>query len=196
MHVDKPPRSSDADRSVGAATGTARSNVIRLRIDQGRYDMLEHAAREASVSVEQLVGVWLRDRVDQLAVDRRTARIAVSLDKLVRMLSARVTSETDPGGGPRRTTDSARAATSRHAARRPSLHDEIVEVLRESGTPMTAAEIARQIRLRGEYSAPRSGLPITGTAVSRRVANPYYRSLFEREGRQLTLADRSPRPSD
>jgi uncharacterized protein (DUF1778 family) len=165
---------------------------VRVQLDQDRYDLLAHAAEEASLSVDDLVSAWVRDRADRVASDRRWSRIATDLDQLVRLLSTTVDAKSPESRRLAAEDDTA----ARRPARRPSLHDEIVEVLRERGTPMTAAEIAREIRLRGEYSAPRSGQPITGTAVSRRVANPYYSSLFDRDGRQLSLADRPARASD
>jgi hypothetical protein len=73
------------------------------------------------------------------------------------------------------------------ASTRESLHSEIVAVLRDRGEPLSAAEIAQAIRSRGRYHPPRSG-SITGAAVSRRIANPYYKTLFERSGRRVTLA--------
>ena len=159
---------------------------MRLRIDQARYDLLERAADDASVTVDQLTGVWLRDRIDQLWAAAVASRTAAEMEQVLRLLSL------SPSGAELASASAehrgARASTPR-GNRKGSLHDEIVEVLRDRGGSMTAAEIAREIRLRGAYLAPRSGQPITGTAVSRRVANPYYRSLFEREGRRLSLAD-------
>jgi len=183
MNIDNQERSSG---------GSRRSRIVRMRIDQGRFDLLERAAEDASVTVDQLVGVWLRDRIDQVAAAAMAARSAQQLDHLLQAMTG---AEADgPTGGERER--SAGTRTKARATRKGSLHDEIVEVLRDRGGPMTAAEIAREIRLRGEYLAPRSGQPITGTAVSRRVANPYYRSLFDREGRRLSLADQARERED
>jgi hypothetical protein len=135
--------------------------VLRLKIAAGRHAALVRAATDMNVSADQLGGVWLSERIDQFVHDEAVAGSA----------------------------DSPGSASPRRGANG-SLHDEIVDVLSRNGGPMTAAEIAREIRQRGEYRAPRSGQPITGTAVSRRVANPVYKSLFERDGRRLTLADR------
>jgi len=165
------------DKKEPAAT--PRSRVVRIRIDQERYDQLERSAEDASVTPDQLAGVWLRDRIDQVMAAAVASRTASEMELVLRLLSSMpVAAELSASGGPGEA----------RRGRKGSLHDEIVEVLRERGGSMTAAEIAREIRLRGAYRAPRSGQPITGTAVSRRVANPYYKSLFEREGRRLSLA--------
>jgi hypothetical protein len=62
-------------------------------------------------------------------------------------------------------------------------------VLRDSGGPMSAGEIAQAIRERGNYRAPRSNEQVNGAMVSGRVSNPHYRSLFVREGRRIGLAE-------
>ncbi|HEX2765753.1 MAG TPA: hypothetical protein VHR55_03835 [Candidatus Limnocylindria bacterium] len=71
----------------------------------------------------------------------------------------------------------------------PSLHDEIIEVLRASNGPMSASDIAEEIHRRGRYQARRAAKPLSGATISSRVSNPYYRDLFRRKNRKITLAD-------
>jgi len=177
---------------VGAAGRAPRNQrVVRAHVDRWRYSMLDELASESGVRPEQLAGIWLRERIDQEAGSRALARLADELSEMRAFLArpgpadrSSAGARTDGGGRDRRRTRGRRHAESA----RESLHGEIVTVLAQHGQPMTAAEIARAIRERGHYRPPRSGNPISGAAVSRRIANPYYRSLFERRGRQVRLA--------
>ena len=175
------PSSIDGRRD---RTGGGRRRVVRVGLDEHRYRRLEALADEVEVTVEQLAAVWLRDRIDQAAgtvdLDRVADELAEIRAGLTRLVAA---SGRGRAGGRGRRADGADPSE-----RRGSLHSEIVTVLAQRGEPMTAAEIADAIRQRDEYRAPRSGHPITGAAVSRRIANPYSRSLFERRGRQVGLA--------
>ena len=71
---------------------------------------------------------------------------------------------------------------------RVALHDEMIAVIREQG-PLTAAELAGAIVLRGRYAPPRSGKPLDAAMVSQRVSNPTYRSRFVRDEGRIGLAD-------
>lgn len=177
------PASSSLESDRRPATTRSR-RIVRMALDQRRYRRLERLAAEVDATVDQLAAVWLRDRIDQMAATSELMRVADELGEvragLVRLAAARS-----------RPRERARTGHTEHGAlpgRRGSLHGEIVTVLEQRGEPMTAAEIADAIRQRDAYRAPRSGHPITGAAVSRRIANPYYRSLFERRGRQVGLA--------
>jgi len=186
------PDTASLEDEVGAA-GRTRGNqrVVRVHVERWRYSVLDELAAENGVRPEQLAGMWLRERIDQQAGTRALARLADQLGEMRAILARR--GPTDRG------SDAAQARVDGRNRRRPrgrrrveaareSLHSEIVTVLEQHGQSMTAAEIARAIRERGHYRPPRSGNPISGAAVSRRIANPYYRSLFERRGRQVRLA--------
>lgn len=75
------------------------------------------------------------------------------------------------------------------APRTISLHDEIVDILKKSGGPMSAGDIAEAVCRRGRYKAPRSDKPVSGATISSRVSNPVYRDLFRHANRRITLAD-------
>jgi hypothetical protein len=156
---------------------------VRVGIDARRYQLLERIAADLEATVEQVAALWLQDRIDSAVGATELARVANELSEIRHSLA-------DLAARSRRGNNrTARAgSSSATAGRRGSLHTEIVTVLEQRGEPMTAAEIADAIRKRDAYRAPRSGHPITGAAVSRRVANPYYRSLFERRGRRVGLA--------
>lgn len=184
-----PPRLNNSERALVASVATRqptapcfwgtpvmptpsdphrRRRTVRIQLDPTRHSLLEALAAEADVNGEQLAGIWLRERLDAAAG--------------IRSLVALGDTHGQPGAD--------RPATGHEPGRRTSLHGAIVEVLEEHGGPMTAAEIAESIRSGGAYRSPRSAQPITGAAISRRVANPYYRDLFERDGRHLDLANR------
>ena len=182
------------DQLPGAAIQPGRSQgvgrqrrVVRLRMDPAHHALLARLAAEADVTVEQLAAVWLRDKLDHAAGARWGVQASSDLVTILKRIETRSPGAESATRGPR--------GARRPGGRKGSLHGEIVNVLREHGAPMTAAQIAEAIRVRGEYEAPRSGHPITGAAVSRRIANPYYRTLFERDGRQVGLADRAHRRS-
>jgi hypothetical protein len=78
-------------------------------------------------------------------------------------------------------------AAARGHSKRVALHDEIIAIIGESG-PMTAAQIAQAIVVRGRYSAPRSGKPLDAAMVNGRVSNPTYRSRFRRDNGKIALA--------
>lgn len=164
----------------GHPPATGRRRIVRIGLDGRRYRMLERLAADIDVTADQLAAFWLRDRIDVAAGASHLMRVAedlVDIRASLAHLAARRTRSTGRPAG----------ATGAHR-RRGSLHSEIVTVLEQHGEPMTAAEIADAIRQRDAYRAPRSGHPITGAAVSRRIANPYYQSLFERRGRRVGLA--------
>jgi len=168
-----------------------RNRVLRIPLSGPRHRLLRELAAEVDVRPEQLAAIWLRERIDQHAGATALAR---AVDELadIRALLPRATgsgqAEGAVGGSSRSRGATARGGRRRADKPRDSLHNEIIAVLTQQGQPMTAAEIAGAIRERGQYTAPRSGNPISGAHVSRRIANPYYRSLFERHGRQVRLA--------
>lgn len=65
------------------------------------------------------------------------------------------------------------------------LHEAMVEVLKQGGRPMKAAEIAEEIN-RMELYERGDGQPVPGSQISARAKN--YPHLFNREGAYITLA--------
>jgi hypothetical protein len=170
---------------------TTRLLVIRLRLDDERRRVLEQVAEAAGIDVEQVAAVWLAERLTAEVESRAVVRAGAEL-RQIRGSLGRLTEDSDPLGEGGPANDAGKGGRRGRAARaaattRESLHGEIVAVLREHGEPLSAAEIAEAIRRRGRYHPPRSG-PLTGASVSRRIANPYYRALFERSGRRVALA--------
>jgi hypothetical protein len=162
-----------------------RRRTLKVSVDQRDWGSLQELAVVAGVSPEQLASVWIAQ-----TVSREDARRAVR--------------NTD---GEERGVDSFRALAGESVANshryeissgpgpgQSPLHHEILAVMSENGGAMTVSEIAAAIRSRGRYLAPRSGLPVTPELVSRRVSNPHYRALFEREGRLLRLAKPAKKP--
>jgi hypothetical protein len=163
------------DQAQGPNTAVHNSHrVVRVHLDRHRHQLLAELAADSGVRSEQLAAIWLRDRLDQIASTMLLARAADEMREMRELIGGH--SDGPSRRGPRA------------GRRRESLHNEIVTVLEQRGQPMTAAEIAAAIRQRGHYKSPRSANPISGAAVSRRIANPYYRSLFERRGRHVRLA--------
>ena len=83
---------------------------------------------------------------------------------------------------------------SRGTKRSSGLHEEIEAVLRESGHPLPANEIADRIRQRGHYTPPRSSKPLSASSVNSRVANRAYRSRFVRRDDGIWLASAEVTP--
>lgn len=162
----------------------AQKRIVRIRLDGHSYRLLERIAADVEASVDQVVALWLRDRIDEASATTELMRVASELGEIRASLAELAARSIRSGDG----SKVRRAGSPAASRRRGSLHSEIVTVLEQSGEPMTAAEIADAIRERDAYRAPRSGHPITGASVSRRIANPYYRSLFERRGRRVGLA--------
>jgi hypothetical protein len=154
-----------------SARRPGRRRALRLELDPTTYAELTRAADRVGLTPEQLAVVWLVDRLDEVGTRRR-------------LLEAE--ERTEPAAASVRGSGNGRRAS---AAKSTALHEEIATVLGEHGKPMTVAEIAGEIRRRGNYLAPRAKRPITPGMVSRRVSNPHYRSMFERSGRTLSLAD-------
>lgn len=68
----------------------------------------------------------------------------------------------------------------------PTLHEELVAILRESGREsMTRGELASEVNRRGNYSK-RDGSEITDFQVHGRTKN--YPNLFRRDGSNVSLA--------
>ena len=70
------------------------------------------------------------------------------------------------------------------AAARTTLHDEIVTILRETGQPMTTAELADAVNKRGIYTK-RDKSPVTSFQIHGRTRN--YPRLFDRDGQMVHL---------
>ena len=181
---------------------------MTLRLDPPRLRELQRLAREAGLRPGQLAQRWVEERlagigsaspVDEAPRAAQTHGAATTaelaelsgqlalqaerIDRLAEQIAALSTAPAAPDTPPER-----RAAAA-EGGRRARLHEEIVTVLREHGSPMSAGEIAQAIRDRGLYRAPRSDEQVNGAMVSGRVSNPHYRSLFTREGRRIRLAE-------
>lgn len=72
----------------------------------------------------------------------------------------------------------------------PRLHEEIISILEEHGGPMSARDIAEQVRSRGRYRPPRRSTPVDSGQISARVSNPTYRDRFVRREGGIWLANR------
>ena len=178
---------------------------MTIRLDPPRLRELQRLAREAGLRPGQLAQRWVEERLergDEPAAARTLAGVAATpdtrqLDELRARLDEQAERLEELSGrvsalSSRRETaipEAPRAAAA--GPRRPRLHEEIVEVLREAGGVMSAGEIAQAIRERGRYRAPRSNEQVNGAMVSGRVSNPHYRSLFVREGRRIGLAEQT-----
>jgi hypothetical protein len=82
----------------------------------------------------------------------------------------------------------ARAGNRRGGSAKPvTLHEEIAEILRETGSPLTSSELAEAVNRRGRY-AKRDGTPVTPFQIHGRTRN--YPQLFARNGSTVVL--RSP----
>jgi hypothetical protein len=178
---------------AGLPSAPESKRVVRIRLDGRRYRLLQRLAAEIEITADQLAALWLRDRIDEAAGAGELLRVADELAEIRDSLAQLAAGDGNRRLGARRPDRPAGTRTAATQRRRGSLHNEIVTVLQQRGEPMTAAEIADAIRQRDNYRAPRSGHPITGAAVSRRIANPYYRSLFERRGRSVGLAHNDER---
>lgn len=172
-------------RSLRSGRSTHQS--ISITLGPRYYREMQRLAAEIGVEADQLAMVWISDQINLKSALASLARSDLPFDgpsPAKRAKSAKTKNRAsrhgrhDEGqsGGPVRPTQ------------RLGLHDEIVSVLRQREQPMTAAEIAEAIRLRGLYRPPRSADPISGAIVSRRISNPSYRSLFSRTGRKVTLS--------
>lgn len=71
----------------------------------------------------------------------------------------------------------------------PRLHEEIISILEEHGGPMSARDIAEQVRSRGRYRPPRRSTPVDSGQISARVSNPTYRDRFVRREGGIWLAN-------
>jgi hypothetical protein len=139
---------------------------VELTLDPSRWAALKELTETLGMEPSQLVSVWVKN-----AIDRVGAMQLVS--DATPKVSAQRRTQRRPGQG---------IATGKHNT---SLHDEILAVLNERGGQMAVGEIAEAIRRRKRYQ-PRRGGAITTQAVSSRLANPQYRSLFERNGRLVS----------
>jgi len=182
---------------------------MSIRLDPRRLGVLKRLAADADVRPGDLVLLWVTERLDAertgaavpsslvaeltRRLDELTARIqALEASRGAQTTAAPSTvAEMVPveveGGATaarkRRTKVSAAPAGPRIA-----LHDEMIAVLTDRGSPMTAAELAEAIVERGRYAPPRSGKPLDAAMVSQRVSNPTYRSRFTRNEGRIGLA--------
>lgn len=140
------------------------------------------------VSPEELaqLTVW----PDGSAIELESRDIQISVQGLMTavlpaMLPARALAAVFAGRGGS-TTSAAKRRSARANGRRggrPSLHGEIVAVLKEGGS-MAAREIARAVNRRGRYHK-RDGTTVDPTQVDARVSQ--YPELFERRRGQVRL---------
>lgn len=146
---------------------------LRLQLTTRRHTQLAETAAELGLGPEQLAQVWLSQQIDQVVADRA---LASGRDRLQRdqLLDSRDGSPVVP--------------VHPQARPRTSLHQEILDVLHASDKPMSVSEIASEIRRRGAYLPPRSTQEISAAVVSRRLSNPQYSPLFERDGRKVSPA--------
>jgi len=179
-----------------ARPGELVTRWIEERLDAERSGVAI-AARptEAPISDElealtQRVDVLAR-RLDELSAKRAPALIAqqaaaaqTGADTSDEAASAPVAKRR---GRSRKDQSRPSRAAARGHSKRVALHDEIIAIIGESG-PMTAAQIAQAIVVRGRYSAPRSGKPLDAAMVNGRVSNPTYRSRFRRDNGKIALA--------
>jgi hypothetical protein len=166
---------------------------IVLHLDSHRFTRLEALALAADLPVGHLVRAIVATSLDSTLL---SSLLADTLEEVAQVRQQLASIEHGPVSSPRSTDrlqgrlpiERGSSASRDLASPLRGLHGEIVRVLQERGEPMTTAEIAEEIRRRGNYSAPRTGQPPTGLTVSRRVSNPSYKSLFERNGRKIRLA--------
>lgn len=124
----------------------------------------------------------LRRQVDVVSDDLRA--VEVRLDRLESASSGRPSETVAAGvGRPRRRRGQADEPP------RARLHEEIAAVLRETGGPMTSAQIAERIRQRGLFEPPRSKRKLDVLMVASRISHENYRHLFSREGGRVRLAE-------
>jgi hypothetical protein len=151
----------------------ALKRQLKFELSQEAYEQLKSWAARAAVSPGQVASVWVSERLAELSPTELNTEASVSVTPPSRKAS---TAKSKSNG---------RRSKPMPAS---SLHDEIVTVLKERGEPMSVAQIAEEIRRRGQYQPPRSGQPVRASNISSRVSNPHYRSLFERSCRRITLS--------
>lgn len=158
---------------------TIRRRTLRVSLEQSDWADLRTLADKAGISAESLAAVWIVHQIGRESAVQ-SLRGSAAATESARAFSSAISEVARPS----------RAKISQRARRSAgALHDEILAVMAAREAPMTVAEIAAAIRERGRYRAPRTGRPITAELVSRRVANPRYKSLFKRAGRHLELAE-------
>lgn len=191
---------------------------MSIRLDPRRVNALKHLAGEAGVRPGDLVRQWVEERIDasrpgadstppapgqptllerMAELDSRIAALEQGAPQVEQAVAQgghggpeREQGETvadepaAPADPPKKRAKRASAAPTERVA----LHDEMIEVLRESG-PMRAADLAEAIVARGRYQVPRSGKPLDGKTVSQRVSNPTYRARFTRDEGMIGLAE-------
>jgi hypothetical protein len=187
-----------AKRPNGSTTSENGSATrLTVRLDHEQAAQLARIAERRGTTTDSMAGAWLQAMTELVGLshhvdprDHGTLEARVTeqagelaaheerLSRLERLLAAGLFPQ--GAGG---LEDVGRRA--------PGLHEEIVSVLREKGGPMSARDIAVSVRHRGLYQAPRSQKPVTGAMISSRVSNPFYRELFRRENRKISLADES-----
>jgi len=163
-----------------------RRRTLRVSLNERDWGALHELSAAAGLSPEQLATVWVTQ-----AVSREDATRALRSPVADTRLTESRAASSDRGAVPE--IRGFEAASGPGPGQSP-LHHEILAVMSENGGAMTVSEIAAAIRRRGRYLAPRRSLPVTPELVSRRVSNPHYRSLFQREGRMLRLADPIKKP--
>ena len=185
---------------------------MSIRLDPRRLGVLKRLAADADVRPGDLVLLWVTERLDAertgaavpsslvAELTRRLDELTARIQALEASRGAQTTAAPStvaemvpvevegfataaPPKRKRGTKVSAAPAWPRIA-----LHDEMIAVLTDRGSPMTAAELAEAIVERGRYAPPRSGKPLDAAMVSQRVSNPTYRSRFTRNEGRIGLA--------
>lgn len=184
-------RAAGPDSPQGAGPRTSGRRSVRVTLSSKGHAALVRLASDVGATVEQVAGLMLTDRLDAVLERELLAWIVDRMARIERSLAeARGGRLSDPSTE-RRSVASGSTSTGLTASAsdpRRALHHEIIDVLHDAGEPMSVAEIAAAIRTRDVYHAPRSGNPITGATVNRRISNPQYRSMFERTGRKVIPA--------
>lgn len=199
MSIRLDPRRLGALKLLAAEAGVRPGELVTRwveeRLDAARTGAARTGAAPSAIAPDGLA--TLAARVDELA--RRLDRMAATPEP-----APSTTVEPGPSaeapvkrgrGRPRKVTGNAATAapgtrpkrtTTRRAAAKVALHDEIAAVIAERG-PQTAAELAGAIADRGRYHA-RSAKPLDAAAVNARVSNPTYRARFVRREHRIGLA--------
>ena len=185
---------------------------MSIRLDPRRLGVLKRLAADADVRPGDLVLLWVTERLDAerpgsavpssldaeltRRLDELTARIqaleasrgaqtSAAPPAVAEMVPVEVEGSATPAPAPRKRRTKVSSAP---AGPRIALHEEMIAVLTDRGSPMTAAELAEAIVERGRYAPPRSGKPLDAAMVSQRVSNPTYRSRFTRNEGRIGLA--------
>lgn len=195
----------DAEYAAALAAGRAEAET-EIRAQAVRYlpeqDALEIVTTRGAgfviprswigaideVSPEELAQLTLWPDGSAIELESRDTHINVHglmTAVLPAMLPARALASIFASRGGRATTAAKRRSAKANGRRggRPSLHGEIVAVLKEGGS-MAAPDIARAVNRRGRYHK-QNGTKVDRDQIDARISQ--YPQLFERRGRQVRL---------